>query len=555
MRSEHKEEVTAAYYVGIMESCGYRNSDLGKPVIGIANSWSEANPGHKPLRDLCQSVKEGIWAAGGTPVEFGIPSPCDSHGQGDIGMHSILPQRDLIAASTEAMANSQGYDGMVFLCSCDKIVPGMLMAAAALNLPSVFLTAGAMVPYDDPYEQKTYVTCDLKEAMGSVTKEKITKETFARYRSNMCFSNGTCSMYGTANTMGVFSEAIGLAPIGSTTTLFCAGAKQRQARDVGERIVDMTRKGITAHHFMTEASIRNGIKHISATGGSTNSVMHVMAISKVLGLNFNLKDFDAIQSSVPVVAKFKPSSQYNMTDWHLAGGVGATLKMIRNYLDQDVPTVMGPTLREYLDNFDMPINHEIVRTPEDALSPDGCFSVLYGNLAPNGSVVKKTGVEKVMYRHVGPAIVFECEEDVKKYLQGGKIEPGSVLVIRYEGPKGGPGMRELSIPAAMLVGMGLHTSVAMVTDGRFSGATRGPCVGHVSPEAWDGGPLAAVENGDIITIDIDKKLLHVELSDEQIQERLKKAKRPEDHHAKKILANYRKHVGGPENGAVWLYND
>jgi dihydroxy-acid dehydratase len=554
MRSEQKDRVTAAYYVGLMESCGYRGKDLDKPVIGIANSWSEANPGHKPLRDLCQSVKEGIWAAGGTPVEFGVPSPCDGHGQSETGMHSILPQRDLIAASIEAMANSQCYDGMVFLCSCDKIVPGMLMAAAALDLPSIFLTAGAMLPYDDPYEKKTYVTCDLKEAMGRVTGGEISAETFDRYRSNMCYSAGTCSMYGTANTMGVFCEALGLAPIGSTTTIFCAAPKQRQARDVGERIVELTRRGITAHSFMTEASMKNAIKHISATGGSTNAVMHVMAISKILGHPLDLKGFDEIQASVPVIGLFKPSSKYNLTDWHLAGGVGGTLSMIREHLELDLPTVMGCTLREYLDGFDIPIDHEIIRKPDNPLETGGCFSMLYGNLAPNGSVVKKTGVEKVMYKHRGPAVVFDCEEDVKQYLQGGDIKPGSVLVIRYEGPKGGPGMREMSIPAAILVGLGLHTSVAMITDGRFSGATRGPCVGHISPEAWDNGPIAAIENGDIINIDLEKKLLEVELSDEEIARRLERVVRP-DKPANKILATYRKSVIGPENGAVWLYNE
>lgn len=281
--------------------------------------------------------------------------------------------------------------------------------------------------------------------------------------------------------------------------------------------------------------------------------MHVMAVSKVLGLKITLKDFDDIQASVPLIAKFKPSSKYNLTDWDLAGGVGATLKMVRDYLETDTPLVTGGTLGEYLNRYHLPINHEIIHTSDDPLSPKGCFAVLYGNLAPNGAVVKQSGVEPVMYKHTGPAVVFNSEEEVRDHLQSGNVQPGSVLVIRYEGPKGGPGMREMSIPAAMLVGMGLHTSVAMITDGRFSGATRGPCVGHISPEAWEGGPLAAVENGDIITIDLDNRILNLDLPDAVITERLKHVQRPADHPADKILKQYRDGVGGPEGGALWLY--
>ena len=553
MKGDIKDQVAEAYYVGLMEACGYRNSDIAKPVIGIANSFCDGNPGHKPLKALAESVKAGIWAAGGIPVEFGIPGPCDCPGQGHNGMHYVLPNRDLIAASLESMVQSQEYDGVVMLCSCDKIVPGMLMAAAALDKPTIMLTAGSMLPYDDPYEDTTYVTCDLKEAMGRVIAKKIDEGTFARYRSNMCASSGTCSMYGTANTMGIFAEAIGLAPVGSATTLAASANKQKMALDVGERIVQLTREGRTSHQYMTPASIRNGIRHIAATGGSTNAVMHVMAIANVLDYHIDLKDFDEIQRVVPLIAKFKPSSQYNLHDWHLAGGVGATLKMIERYLETDTQMVMGGTLKEFLTNYHQPINHEIIHTADAPLSPKGCFAILYGNLAPNGCVVKQSGVEPVMYKHTGPAVVFNSEYEVKECLQNSDVKPGSVLVIRYEGPKGGPGMKEMSIPAAMLVGMGLHTSTAMITDGRFSGASRGPCVGHISPEAWEGGPLAAVENGDIITIDLDNRIIHIDLPDDVIEERLKHAKRPEDHPAKKILKLYRDGVGGAENGALWLY--
>lgn len=552
MRADRITEVTEAYYAGLMGACGYREKDLKNPVIGIVNSWSDGNPGHKPFKTLIESVKAGVWSAGGTPVEFTVPSPCDAHGQGE-GMHYILPQRDLIAASIEAMVHSQGYDGLVFLCSCDKIVPGMLMAAAALDKPSIFLTAGAMLPYEDIYEEKTYVTCDLKEAMGRVTSGSITGATFSRYREQMCASCGTCSMYGTANTMGVFCEVIGLAPMGSTLTLSASSAKEKQAKDVGERIVCLTKEGKTARQYMTPAAIRNGIRHIAATGGSTNAVLHVMALSKVLDHELKLEDFDRIQRDVPLIAKFKPSSEYNLSDWQRAGGVWATLKMIEKKLETETPLTCGMTLKEYLNNFSFPINPEIIHSMDHPFFPHGCFAVLHGNLAPLGAVVKQSGVEPEMFRHRGPAVVFDSEEEVREHLAEGHVKPGSVLVIRYEGPKGGPGMRELSIPAAMLVGMGLHKSVAMITDGRFSGATRGPCVGHISPEAWEGGPLAAVENGDMITIDLEGRLLQLEISDEELKNRLSRIQRPNDHPAKKILKQYRDGVGGAEEGALWLY--
>lgn len=552
MRCEKKDNPIEAYYVGLTEACGYRNKDIGKPVIGIVNSFSDGNPGHKPFKTLVEDVKSGIWANGGMPVEFNVPSPCDGISQGE-GMHYILPQRDLIAASIESMVSSQGYDGLVFMCSCDKIVPGMLMAAAALDKPSIFLTAGAMLPYYDAREERTYITSDLKESIGAVNSGKITAEEFSNYRSNMCASGGTCSMYGTANTMGVFCEAIGIAPIGSTTMLSCLANKEKMARDVGERAVDLVKQKLTAHHFMTEASVKNAFKHIAATGGSTNSLLHVMAIAKVLGLQITLEDLDTWQKDVPLIAKFKPSSQYNITDWDNAGGVGATLLMIKDQLELSTPYVFGRTLGEYLAQYNFPINKDIIRPVEDPLYPEGCFAVLHGNLAPNGCVVKQSGVEKSMFQHTGPAVVLNSEEEVKTLLQAGNVEPGCVLVVRYEGPKGGPGMRELSLPAAMLVGMGLHTSVAMITDGRFSGATRGPCVGHISPEAWEGGPLAAVENGDMITIDLEKRVLNVNLSDEVIQERLKHVVRPTNHRADRILKNYRENVGDPSEGALWLY--
>ena len=543
------DDNTQAYYVGLMQACGYREKDLRKPVIGIVNSATDVNPGHKAFYELVKYVKEGIWIAGGTPAEFTVPAPCDGMTHGE-GMHYILPQRDLLAGSIEAMAAANKFDGLVFLCSCDKIIPGMLMAAASLNKPCMFLTAGTMLPYEDSGE--TFVTPDLKEAIGARNSGKISEETFADYKANINFSCGTCSMYGTANTMGVFTEVIGLAPFDSTTMTFCSAAKYKQARDVGEQVVALTKEGIKFSDIVNEASIINGLRHVSATGGSSNAQLHVCALASVMGISLNMGRFDEIQSGVPVVAKFKPSSKYNITDYHRAGGVGATLGSIREYLDLNARLATGGTLGEYLSRFNKKVNPEVIHSAADPLYSDGCFAVLYGNLAPGGCVVKKSGVEPSMFNHRGPAVVFDSEEDLRDFMINKTITPGSVLVIRYEGPKGGPGMRELSIPAAMLVGMGLHTSVAMVTDGRFSGATRGPCVGHIVPEAWDGGPLAAVNDGDIITIDLNANTINVELSDEEIAERLKAAVKP-DHPAPGVLAAYRRGVGDADSGALWLY--
>ncbi len=545
------DDQSEAYYIGLMNASGYRNQDLEKPTIGIVNSWTEVNPGHRPLKELAQFVKEGVWAAGGTPCEFNVPAPCDGMAQMR-GMNYVLPMRDLIAGSVSAMAMAHRFDGLVFLCSCDKIVPGMLMAAASLDVPSIFLTAGAMLPYTTP--NKTYATCDLKEAIGQARSGAITQSEFDVYKSNICYSGGTCSMFGTANTMSVFCETIGIAPIDSTTLPFCASEKQRQGRDVGERIVDITRQGLTFRQVVTPSAFENGIKHISATGGSTNFVMHAMAIASILDYPIDLKRFDEIQSQVPVIAKFKPSSKWNLNDYHAAGGVAATLETIRDHLDLDCKYVMGGTLGDVLaQRSNVPINREIIKTVDQAYHDNGCFSILYGNLAPEGCVVKRSGVEPSMFYHRGPAVVFESEEDVMHHLLHSDVKPGCILVIRYEGPKGGPGMREMSIPAATLIGMNLHTSVSMITDGRFSGASRGPCVGHISPEAYEGGPIALVENGDMITIDLEHNSIELEVSEEELTKRRASWVMPEKPAAEGILKSYQKDAGSASAGVPWLF--
>ncbi len=542
------EDITEAYYRGLMHSVGYRRADLKKPQIAVVNSWTEVNPGHLPLRDLGNRVKEGIWAAGGSPGEFNVPAPCDGMAQGP-GQRFILPQRDLICASIEAMVRAHGFQGMVMLASCDKIIPGMLMAAARLDLPTLFLTAGAMLPC--VLEDRTVVTSDLKEAIGKRRNKEIDQATFLEWQEKFCASPGTCSMMGTANTMGCFLEALGVAPFGSATMLSFGAAKIRQARDVGEQIVKLTNEGALFTRFLTRANLANGIKYVSASGGSTNAVLHLMAIASLMNVDLNLEQFARIQASVPVVAKLKPSSGFNMEDYHRAGGVLTVLKAIREGLNEDVPLATGGQLDQCLAVAPDP-DGEVIRTADQPLAPDGCFSILYGNLAPQGAVVKKTGVDPSMLTHTGPAVVFDSEEDVRRFLLDKEVRPGSVLVVRYEGPKGGPGMRELSIPAAMLVGMGLHTSVAMITDGRFSGATRGPCVGHICPEAWDGGPLAYVRDGDLIEINVPEKRMELLVSEEELKQRQQKPPDRPDHPAPGLLSAYRDMVGGADAGALWL---
>ena len=542
------EDITEAYYRGLMHSVGYRRKDLDKPQIVVVNSWTDVNPGHQPLRELAQRVKEGIWAAGGCPSEFGVPAPCDGMAQGP-GMHYILPQRDLIAGSIEAMVGSHGFEGIVMLGSCDKILPGMLMAAIRMNLPTLFLTAGAMMPCR--IDGKVVTTPDLKEAIGERNNGKIDQETFLSWQERFCGTSGTCSMMGTANTMGCFLEATGVAPFGSTTMLAFDAAKVRQARDVGERIVELTRQKSPFRDYFTPHNLENGIRYVSASGGSTNAVLHLMACASLMEMGMTLDDFGKIQASVPVVGKYKPSSGYNLTDFHEAGGVLALMGAIKEFLHLDIELPMGGKLGEYLEAGPDP-DGKIIRTADNPLEEGGCFAILKGNLAPDGAVVKKTGVEPGMLRHRGEAVVFDSEEDVREFLLHRTVKPGSVLVVRYEGPKGGPGMRELSIPAAMLVGMGLHTSVAMVTDGRFSGATRGPCVGHICPEAWDDGPIAYVHDGDLIEIDVPEGRLQLLVSDDELQRRRKAGAKKPNHPAPGVLAAYRKTVGSADTGAIWL---
>jgi len=539
--------VDGTYARSLYRACGFTDLDLKKPLVAVANSWTEANPGHYHLRELAQHVKSGILAAGGTPMEFNTIAPCDGIAQGE-GMHYILPSREIIAASVEMMAQAHQFDGMVMLCSCDKIVPGMLMAAVRCDIPTVFLTGGTAFPFTSL--DGTVVACDVKEAIGKYKSGKINADELAYIESNACASAGACSMMGTANTMSCVVEALGMSMPGCATMPAASSAKSTSARLAGEQIMRVMEAELTPRQIVTEESIYNAIRVAVAVGGSTNMLLHIPAIAREAGITITMDLFDELSRKTPLLAKFKPASQFNLLDFHEAGGVPALMKEMEDLLTLDLPTVTCKTLRENISQTRV-TRQEVIRSLDNPIAPEGGIAILYGSLAPKGAVVKQSAVNPKMLTHSGPAKVFDCEEDVRDYMSSRRVQPGDVLIIRYEGPKGGPGMRELSIPAAMLIGMGLGDSVAMVTDGRYSGASRGPCIGHVCPEAVEGGPIALVKGGDVIDIDIPNRRLDIRVSGSELEKRRSewKPKQPKIYGG--FLDLYSRLVSGADQGAIF----
>ncbi|RKY82090.1 dihydroxy-acid dehydratase [candidate division KSB1 bacterium] len=538
--------VTGVYARALLRPMGYSDEDFKKPLIAVVNSWNEINPGHYHLRELANFVKQGIWMAGGMPVEFNTIAPCDGIAQGE-GMHYILPSREVIAASVELMIQAHRCDGMVMLASCDKILPAMLMAAARCDIPTIFLPGGTMLPRK--FADTSRVTSDIKEAIGAFNTGKISAEKFAEIESLTCASVGACSMMGTANTMAAIVETLGLALPGSATIPAVDARRPQLAKATGKRIVELVKQDARALQFITSESLENAIRLALAIGGSTNMILHMLALAQEAGIQMELGDFDRLSRNTPLIAKFKPASNFTLLDFDEAGGVPAALKAITSLLHQDVPTVTGKKLSEIL--ADVVIRRqEVIHSLEHPLASEGGIAVLYGNLAPQGAIVKQSAVVPQMQCHVGPAKVFNREEEVRDFLLAKKVVPGDVLVVRYEGPKGGPGMRELSIPAAMLIGMGLGDSVAMLTDGRFSGATRGPCIGHICPEAAEDGPLALVEDGDEIVIDIPRRVLDIKVSEEELKRRRLAWHPAKEVVSKGFLSFYRQHVGSADKGAI-----
>ena len=540
--------ITGAYARAMYRSIGYSEENLKKPKVAIVNSFSETNPAHYPLRELARFVREGVYTAGGMPVEFNTIAPCDAIAQGR-GMHYILPARDIIAASIELMVQAHQFDGMVMLCSCDKIVPGMLMAAARLNLPTIFMTGGAMMPRK--VGNKYLVTCDIKEAMGRIKAGFINEEEFYNIESTTCVTRGTCSMMGTAFTMSCIVEALGLSFPGSATILTVDSRMYQLAQMVGKRAVELIKEGLSTTKILTPESMNNAIRTLMALGGSTNAILHLIAIAEQISYKISLELFDKLSRETPLLAKFKPASEYNILDFEEAGGVQKLLKALQPLLYTKNLTITGQTLEENLSKIKFTPG-EVIHSLDNPLAKEGGIAILKGNLASEGAVIKQSGVLPKMMVHSGPAKVVDSEEEVKDLLFSGKVQPGDILVIRYEGPKGGPGMRELSLPAAILIGLGLGNSVAMITDGRYSGATQGPCIGHVSPEAALGGTIALVENGDIIEINIPERKLELKVSPEELEKRRKQwkpkvSKIPQN----SFLHTYSKIVTSASSGAIF----
>jgi dihydroxy-acid dehydratase len=539
--------IEGTYARSLYRASGFTSSDLKKPLIAVVNSWTEANPGHYHLRGLAQQVKSGILSAGGTPMEFNTIAPCDGIVQG-LGMHYVLPSREIIAASVELMVQAHQFDGMVMLCSCDKIIPGMLMAAVRCDIPTIFLTGGTALPFDSP--DGSLVACDVKEAIGRYKSGDIDEDELAYIEANACASPGACSMMGTANTMSCIVEALGLSMPGCATMPAVSSLKLASARKTGEHILKVMEKNLTPRKMVTEDSIKNAIKVAVSIGGSTNMLLHIPAMAREIGINIPMELFDEISRETPLLAKFKPASHYNLLDFHEAGGVMALMKKMEGLLALDLPTVTGRTLRENLSHASVH-RRDVIHGLDDPISLEGGIAVLHGNLAPRGAVVKQSAVNPKMLVHSGAAKVFDCEEDVRDYMSSKRVQRGDVLIIRYEGPKGGPGMRELSIPAAMLIGMGLGDSVAMITDGRYSGASRGPCIGHVCPEAADGGAIALVQDGDIIEINIPNRRLDIRLSQSELEKRRSEWKPKQKESRGGFLEIYSKLVSGADEGAIF----
>lgn len=540
-----------AYERALYLGCGYTYEDLKKPKIAVVNSWNEVNPGHIHLRKLSKNVRQGIEQSGGTPMEFNTIAACDGIANSGNFSKYVLPSREIIANSVEAMIKAYNFDGMIMLCSCDKIIPGMLLAAARCDIPTIFLTGGIMDPKtfkEGPLKGKTFVTSDIKEAIGQYTAGKLSKEDFFLIESQTCASAGACNMMGTANTMACIVEAMGLSLPDCATTSSHGLERENISIETGKVIMELVRQNLTALDFINHESIKNAIKVALAFGGSTNMILHMCALSYEIGGELNHFDFDAFSRKIPLLAKFKPASEITLTEFHRVGGVKVLMKKLRSLLNLDTKMVIGKSLKKYLQEIDYDENH-IIRELNDPIETQGGIAVLKGNLAPEGAIVKQSAISKKMRHHKGPAKVFDSEEEVKDALMNNQVKKGDVLIIRYEGPKGSPGMRELSIPAAILIGLGLGDSVAMITDGRYSGATRGPCIGHVCPEAIEGGPIAIVKEGDLIEIDVDNRTLNLLIPQSEIDERLNNWNPPEPKITSGYLNIFRKIVNSAKYGA------
>jgi dihydroxy-acid dehydratase len=550
MRSDKvKKGVQRAPHRSLFRACGIGDDDFKKPFIGIANSFTEVVPGHIHLRNLVEYVKEGIRAAGGIPFEFNTMAICDGIAMNHEGMKYALASREIVAATVESMAMGHSFDGLVLLPSCDKVVPGMLMAAARLNIPSIVLTGGAMVP--GKFRGKNADLITVYEAVGELSSGKITEQDLDELERCACPGPGSCSGLFTANSMACLTETLGMSLPYCGTTLALDPSKKDLARSTGERIVGMVEEDLIPSKIMTQEAFENAIALDMALGGSSNTALHIPAIASEFEdddtIDVTLDLFDEISQKVPHIALLSPAGEDTIQDLHNAGGIPGVLKTIETKINTDCITCLGTTIGENI--VDAKVTDEnVIHTMENPVHGVGGLAILKGNIAPNGSIVKSGAVPEELMHLKGPAKVFNSEEEVVDAIFGHKINDGDILIIRCEGPKGGPGMREMLNPTSAIVGMGLK-NVGLITDGRFSGGTRGPCIGHVSPEAMSGGPIGLLKDGDIIEIDINNRTLNADLTEEEFNQRAKEVKLPEKE-VKGWLNIYRKGVSSADKGAI-----
>jgi dihydroxy-acid dehydratase len=532
----------------LYKSMGYSDEDLGRPLIGIANAWSRVVPGHYNLRSVSEYAQQGIRQAGGTPVEFGVIGACDGIAEGHDGMHFILPTRDLIAADIEMMVQAHRLDAVMLLGSCDKIVPGMLMAAARLDVPAIFVAGGPMAGGCE-FDRRSADVTSLTEGLGMLKAGKIDEDAFRKLEDCAGPTCGSCSFLGTANTMCCLAEAMGMSLPGSATIPAVQADRLRAAQESGRRIVRLVEQGITARQIIGRKSLENAIRVNAAIGGSTNAVLHILAIGYEADAEVTTDDFEAFSRTTPHIAKMNPAAAANVPDFHAAGGVPAVMREIVTLLHGDVLTVTGRTMAENVAQAKAQ-DRGVIRTMADPWSHGGGLAVLRGNLAPDTAITKPAAIVSEMHTFTGKARCFDSEEAANLAILEGKVMEGEVVVIRYEGPKGGPGMREMFMAMKLLYGRGLALKTALITDGRFSGTNNGCFVGHISPEAAEGGPLAAVRDGDTITVDIPNRRLELRVAEEEIRSRLAQWKRPEAKFKRGYLALYARLAESAAKGAI-----
>ena len=549
MRSDAiKKGLQKAPHRSLLRACGVTDEEMDKPFIGIANSFTSIVPGHIHLNEVSDAVKQGISEAGGVPFEFNTMAICDGISMGHEGMKYSLASREIVADTVESMAQAHQMDALVLIPTCDKVVPGMLMAAARLDIPSIVVTGGPMKPGE--FKGKPVDFISVSEGVGAVSSGKMTEEELDELERCACPGAGSCAGLFTANTMACVTEVLGMS-LPYCATAHAVDAKKRQiARQSGAQIIELLNKNITPSKIMTQEAFENAIAADLALGGSSNTTLHIPAIASELedkGVNITLDTFDEFSKKVPHITKLRPSGVHSLLDLDSAGGIPAVLKVIEGKINQDALTCTGKTIGENIKDAKV-ADEEVIRPLSNPYSKEGGLAILKGNLAPRGSVVKIAGVNEDMKVHTGPAKVFDGEDACVAAIFNHEIKEGDVVVIRYEGPKGGPGMREMLNPTSAISGMGLK-KVALITDGRFSGGTRGPCIGHISPEAMEKGPIAALKDGDIIKIDMNNRILETEVEDAELKKRLENVVMP-DKKVKGWLSRYMKMASSADKGAI-----